>query len=100
MTTSSWLARLVTPDDAIEMGAATVVREVEGDPDSPKIPGSTVKVSVPAVVPVEKTILGCALSVMAVDPALTAKEATRLEVATNCTALSLVTELDDGVKER
>ena len=57
--------------------------KVDGEPDSPKIPGSTVNVSVPAVVPVENTMLGCPFMVIAVAPALTAKDATRLEVATN-----------------
>ena len=69
---AAWFARLVAPEVAMAMGPGRVVNDVDGDPDSPKIPGSTVNVSVPAEVPVEKTMLGCALRVMTADPALTA----------------------------
>src|SRR5258706_15944339 len=82
------------------MGAAAVVTEFDGLPESPYTPESTVNVRVPAVVPVENTMLGCALSVMAVAPAFTAKDAIRAEVATNRTAASSVTVFTDGLKVR
>src|SRR6185295_18491439 len=45
-------------------------------------------------------MLGCALSVMAVPPAFTAKDATRVEVATNRTAASSVTVFTAGLNAR
>src|SRR5579863_4134977 len=100
ITTSNSFARLVAAEDASAMGAGAVVTEVEGLPESPYIPESTVNVIVPAVVPVENTMFGCALSVMAVAPALTANDATRVDVATNRTAASSVTAVTDGLKVR
>ena len=77
------VARLVAPVDEMAMSAGRVVSVVEGLPERPKIPASTVNVRVPAVVPVENTIFGSALMVRAVAPAGIANEATRLDVATN-----------------
>src|ERR1700722_3601121 len=99
MTTSSSFARLVAPVVLRTTGAGRVVTVVEGLPARAKLPGFTVKVIVPAVVPVEKTMLGWPLIDRVLAPAATLNDAMRLEVTTNSTAASSLTAAVEGVNE-
>src|SRR5262245_23024229 len=85
-------------DAVIRIGAGAIVIEVAGSPATPNTPGSSVNVIRPAVVPVANTMLGWPFTITAESPAFTVNDATRLLVATNCTAESSVTDPAAGVK--